>query len=322
MKIACLADTHLSSPELESDSLFPKQMHALRKMHASRLYDEIRSGIDRSFTLATRLLRSRSYPLLVHLGDLTGGYMEYGMAHPSTRALAITAKQTLTACTQKLRFCAGNLDLGYASGLGSDVSWRSIEAWRSDVDELFWFEEVNHLLMIGICSTLANYQGTDARIRRLADDQTTFVAATLTAYPAHDWLLFAHSPWLGRPLLRVIEHRMPDLQTFAFGDLHNPRFGNLLRAAARFTTPLTANTPGSTLKTQLRCLRKSVMVPSLAPLWWRGHAFLEMQLHAGSVDAEQRHLSIDQSWTHAPGAHFWECLWWMLRPRRRPARWT
>src|SRR3989339_1242090 len=88
LRLALLSDTHLISPDAGSQSTFPRQIDALGPMEGRRMYDRIREETRRAFDACMNDIERDSPHRIIHLGDVTSGYGERGIAHPTAEALA------------------------------------------------------------------------------------------------------------------------------------------------------------------------------------------------------------------------------------------
>lgn len=311
MRIACLADTHCTVPEIESNSLFPRQIAALPKEKAEDLYNKMREEIQLAYsTCLDWLRRNSSWDLLVHLGDITGGYKEQGCHYPSAREIVSRVEKDLRDLAPKFRVVLGDHDLGYShkgSLPGSGINAESIAFCRETFGEFFWTEENDGVLSIGICSPIAEYSGSDAKIAQLKREQAEFVGDMLLSHEGA-WMLYTHRPLAVNYLAKQIEGRRKQLLKMVWGHNHDPRKATLLRAILLGTT---------TNKVVRECLKKSVCCPSTAPLWWHGYGLLTLEQKQEKIRARTVILDRPSDSRNLPTSSFWKCLWWMIKMRKK-----
>src|SRR5687767_5208123 len=100
MRIACVSDTHRMVREPESKCCFPYRMAKIAREQGpeirAELYEVIRMEVERSYTALLDWLRGAgSWDMIIHLGDVTGGWQEQGCFHPSAKRLMPETKETL-----------------------------------------------------------------------------------------------------------------------------------------------------------------------------------------------------------------------------------
>src|SRR5436190_2956271 len=170
--VALISDTHLTSPAFESYSIFPSHLLALPRDRAELLYESFRVSFEGSHEQALFALREQGpYEALFHLGDLTNGWQEKGLAHPSVRLQALKALERYRKLFPKVHIAWGNHDTGYGFG---GLSHESLIAC-DDLSPLFWKEDIGGVIFIGVCSPLAAYEGRDTRIISKREAQRAFV---------------------------------------------------------------------------------------------------------------------------------------------------
>lgn len=317
MNIACLSDTHCITKEVEGCSILPRQLDVIPRKKLKRLYIEIEKEIKRAFdTSIVWLEQNGPWDLLIHLGDITGGYLEEGCYHPSVQKVAKKTYQDLQSLTPKILWCLGNHDTGYSypgSLPGSGIHLASILACQKIFGDLFWVYEKKGVLFIGLCSPIAYYNGLDPAILRFKKEQETFLGDTLSGFRG-PWMLFAHHPLTPKNFVRQIEGHTKRLLGMVCGDIHEPWRRNLLKRIARI--------PGLILlashqkRTVLECLKKYIPCPSTAPLWWRGYGLLTLSLD-GRKKVNPREIILDRppDSKDLPTSSVWRYFWWMLRSK-------
>lgn len=314
MQIACIADTHCTVPEMDSGSLFPRQLATLSQEAAERLYAEMREEIQRAYSVSLEWLKNNGpWDSLVHLGDVTGGYGEQGCHHPSAQRLAREVVADLCGLAPKVRFVLGNHDTGYShpgSLPGSGISLASITFCREIFGDLFWADEEQGLLSVGICSPIAEYNGPDPEILSFKQRQAEFLEDVLSTHKG-SWMLYVHDPFTLKHLAKEIKGHTNQLQRVVRGDFHDPRKWKLLEAIPWAS--------GSILSRQvaLKCLRKSAFCPSTAPLWWQGYGLLVLSGDKEKIKAQEIALNRPTESKDLPTSSFWRCLWWMIRRRSK-----
>jgi hypothetical protein len=315
MRICCIADTHLTVPEPESASLFPRQIAALSKEQGREMYTTMQGVIQSAFVYCMQWLRSNPpWDLLVHLGDVTGGWQEQGCSHQSARKLAEDAKAALVDWVEarKIRFVLGNHDMGYSSPVSlheKGVNTDSVFACQEIFGDLFWREQGDGILHIGVCSPIAEYKGLDPQITRIRDDQASFVGDVL-AGSKEPWALYTHSPFAPRFFAKEIKGHTGRLVNMICGDFHDPRKGRVMKMAAKFVGfPFNSAV--------IQCLKKCAVCPSTAPLWWQGHGLLSLSEHERKIVIKEILLEPLLLSSKIPTSSFWRCLWWIVRNRKR-----
>lgn len=312
MRIACLADTHLSVPEFESLSLFPRQLCKMEYKKAREVYDAMRREISLAYDACLiRLAQNRPWDMIVHLGDITGGYEEQGCRHSSARQIVYQVSTTLRAICPLVRFVAGDHDTGYShpgSLHGGGINITSLDILQDLLGNLFWAVEDEKVLHIGVCSPLAEYSGTDEIINGLKEEQLAFVGDTLSSWakkaaPRPEWALYIHRPSAAKCFAKEMGNHLKWLKKMVYGHFHDPKKAGLLQFAAKIAGGFTG-----------QCMSKGLHCPSTAPLWWPGYQFLSVE---DSQTMESIRIVLDRPLDskNLPTSSFWRCLWWMLRPR-------
>ena len=275
MKVCFISDTHLTSPEIASKSLFPKRLDKMDPEKASALYERMRMGIEHAYRVCLAWIKEHGpWDLIVHLGDVTGGYGERGIAHPSVFPLAEEMMHDLSRVSPRVRVAWGNHETGYAGSLSqSGITRESVEACERIFGRPFWSETINGLTFVGIATPLACYKGSDAFLCDLKEMQFQFLADTmLPLYDGMPWILCLHTP-LDTPfavsdpdIARMVEGQLIGLERVVFGDLHNPLLGKMLCYLRSVIAPRHFPVRFA--------LRSGALCPSTAPLWWKGYGLL------------------------------------------------
>lgn len=310
-----MSDTHLTVPEFESDSLFPKQLEKLTPIRRRVLYTFIRQEIERAFTTTIEWLRQNGpWDLIVHLGDITGGYGEGGSHHPSVQAILVRCRDELLTLGREVRWCFGNHDTGYGQTSmnvgGSGLAPESLLTLEVVLGSSWWSHEVEGVLLLGLAAPLATYNGPYASVELSRRLQREFVWDTLRTWKG-PFVLFAHTIRTVHALAPVLGPHKDRCLAFIYGDIHDPRKAIL----ARLIAPLIRLGGTSKARSLGSLLGRSHCVPSTAPLWWRGYGLLELTIEDGRVKTREIKLSRPRDSVEIPTASFWRCAWWLLCPR-------
>lgn len=314
MKIACVADTHLTVSESESESLFPKQLAKMTPIARRVLYTIMRQEIERAFRTTLEWLQTHGpWDLIVHLGDITGGYGEQGCHHPSARALLIHCRDELQTCAPEVRWCIGNHDTGYGGyklGLSSGgLTPESVATCEEELGSLWWSREVEGVMLLGLASPLATYGGPYPSVELSRRLQREFVWETLRTWKGL-FVIFAHTARTAQALAYELGPHVARCLAFIYGDFHDPRKALLARGVA----PILGVFGNHDLSVLGRYLVRSSCVPSTAPLWWRGYGLLELTIESGQVAIREIKLQRPPDSVDIPTASFRRCVWWFLRP--------
>lgn len=310
MRIAVISDTHLTAPDMESQSLFPRQLAKMKKEEANRLYDSLRLTISKSLgRVAEWLFAKKPWDLIVHLGDVTGGWQEQGCAHPLAQEEARKANWLLKKLCPKVRYCLGNHDLGYShpgSLLQGGLNEESLDACK----EIFGHPVMQSgfaapCKMIGAWAPLFEYKGDNGKIINFQGLQKGILETAFLEYEddekAFPFLFFFHTPFLPKSVKEILRKHRDRFRGLVYGDLHNPRYEKILRLHGLLT--------GNPF------LRKSHLCPSVAPLWWRGCGLLEINTDQAEPVIRRHLLTPPEEARNLPTASALRCLLWMLRPR-------
>jgi len=298
MRIVCFADTHLTVPEPESDSLFPRQLATLNSKAAEELYALMRDEIQLAYSVSLEWLRKNSpWDLLVHLGDATGGWQERGCSHHSAQKVIRTLASDLVNLGCSFSIVPGDHDLGYSHG----VDPSSVDFWEQTFGNLFWKQKQGDILLIGVSSSIAEYEGTERFLSVRRKRQEEFLRDALQKHNG-PWILFSHKPFVLKNFGRQIEGHVGQLQRIVHGHFHDPRKEKLLRALFRIWDRDVVSD-------------RWVLCPSTAPLWWQGYGALVL---SGSEKIRAQEIALDRpaESKDLPTSSFWRCLWWMIRQQR------
>ncbi|MDO8511650.1 MAG: metallophosphoesterase [bacterium] len=305
-RIAVISDTHLAPEGLESRSLFPHQLDKLTVTQACRLYDDLRNGIAEANTVVMSAVcqNDEKWTALIHTGDATGGWQERGLVDQSVIDLAKKCVKQLNETTHNLHFCLGGHDTGYAhpgSLPGSGMSYSSLINCVEIFGDLWWFERYNDFCLLGICSPIASYSGSDNDLLHIQERQERVVATKIAELSETPWILFAHEPFLPNKMKPLLSGASKTCKAFIHGHRHDPKFTKFIRALGTVTRD--------------PFLRVSHTCPSVTPLWWPGCGWMEIAIEKTKMTIKSHQVPVPESIAKLPTASFWRCLWWMLRPR-------
>lgn len=311
MRVTCVSDTHLTVYGMESESLFPKALAKMAKTDASELYERMRNSLYFAWESVRTEVHESSPDVIVHVGDVTGGWRESGMITSDVRHLAHQVVVGMSRITPRAFVCIGNHDIGYShpGSLGGGMTEDSIFFAEQIFRDLWWKFERDGVLHLGVASPIAEYVGKEESIARRVRTQRQFVGDALSAHDG-PWVLYTHSPWAVGHLSREIEVQVDNLQQVVAGDLHNPSRGTMLRALAKGYVPMAKHTRRHAV---VQALSKTVVCPSTAPLWWPGHGFMNLDIVGDSVRVAVRTAPRAYS-GRLPTESAMRCLAWMLSP--------
>lgn len=318
-RIFCISDTHLTSPDLNSKSLFPRAIDGLPIDQAERVYHAIRTETHLAFLQAISWAKAQApWDIAIHFGDVTGGYQEKGVHHPSVEPLASMCMHMLRQVSANVRVCIGNHETGYTHPgaiPGSGMTRESLDACTELFGSLYWADQVENLLFIGVCSPLLTYRGDDPGILAHKHGQAAFIAEQLETHRGRPWVLCAHEPSSSEHLADIIEPYMDTLQAFLYGDKHAPWWGNMKRwvVSNGFITRLLPKRK----RVKWQALQRGILCPSTAPLWWKGHQALEVHVDSVSVSSYQILFEVSEATQQLPTSSFWRCVLWMIHPVHR-----
>jgi hypothetical protein len=291
-QIAGIADTHILSPHMESGSLFPHQLARMQPTQAETFYQHVREINERAFQSVQSEMRQHApFDLLVHFGDMTGGWRERGLNHPSVTKIARDMMRELRTLSSNMRVCAGNHETGYShpgSLPGSGISEEAILVCEDVFGELWWYGKINGLVHLGVCSSLASYTGNIPQLTKRARQQQTFVSDILTSNRHYGFVLYAHDPGTPKLLARQLREHTHRLRKFVFGDKHAPWAESMLTMPARWAG-LKFLPSRTRIGTHQRFLAKGALCPSTAPLWCKGHGYIILQQQENSAISVVRH---------------------------------
>lgn len=316
MRSVCIGDTHLTVADMESQSLFPRQLVALPEKEATALYECMREAIESAKDVVLAwILDNGPWDSIIHLGDITGGWKEQGCAHFLPRTLMRSFYSKLRAICPRVRYCIGNHDTGstHAGSLpGGGINEASVSACEEVLGDLWWEEEWDGIVHIGIASPLLEYSGDDPAIQRRKRDQKTFVGDTLSRLKK-PWVFYLHRATACKFLAQEIGDHVNTMCKMICGDAHDPRVMRFVRGCAG--VPFLPFVVGKETSFMLRCLQKCVLCPSTAPLWWRGHGLLALLSLREDIAIKEIVLPSDPSFANLPFTSKMRCALWMIRPR-------
>jgi hypothetical protein len=306
---AIIADTHLIVPEMDSEASFPIQIERVGRHsmgEAEQLYESMRAGSEAAYEKTIDYLNENSpHDRIFHLGDVTSGYKNSGMANDSSKQLARKVREDLEKISSNVHFALGNHDLGYKDvGRGDKSrtlpSYDSIATAQEIFGKLYWSEEDSGVTHLGVCSPIEEYNGTDENIIRLKADQESFVKEVMTDTKG-DINLYIHRPNSVKLFQDSIEPHSEKVREMFYGDVHSPM--------GEKTFQITSALRGGFMK---EMASKSTLCPSVIPAWWGGEHLLEIQ----SNDDENKVTTVDLSnygaKTNMPSASFLRSLYWCI----------
>lgn len=308
MRIACVADTHLISPDPESGGAF----HAYRATlgeRGARLREEIRQELDTAFmAVCSYLSDAGPWDAVVHLGDISSGYQGRGCFHKSVQPLYTHCVQALHAASGIPVWCVpGN----HCIGTGARLTKENIEAWRARVGGLYWHHFIDGVLLIGISSPTALYQGSDEMIQERSSCQRAFVREVLEQYEGAPWVLFSHNPWGAVAHAFEAAPFVRTLRAVICGDVHRPDMQRVIRQS-RFL-PFLSRAPFGITHVARRMLSRVIVCPSVAPFWWEGYGMLELELSANYLHGRVRQIPRLANRKALPTEHPLRCAWFVAR---------
>ena len=303
-----LADCHLNADLVQSGSLWPKHMARLPEEQAKRLYRTISDETFRAFGTPLRYIANNGpWNFLGQLGDFVGGWLEQGCGHPEVQQVARAATAQLRAVAPDTVYAVGNHETGYKSPLtiaGAGFCWESLQACYQIFGQLFWKRELTNLVVVGVCSSLAEYAGTDPEVLKEKQEQSEFLHDTLVRLRGRKWILAAHKFATPKHFIREIQGYEKSLVAFVCGDLHDPFKHKLLK-------PVWSLHPNATIRA---VMKRSVMCPSTAPLWWRGYGMLTMEWDAENDRLTTHRIELERPADSVvlPTESMFTCFRWMM----------
>jgi hypothetical protein len=282
VRIACLADTHLIVPDVKSAALFPRRLRAMPLEEQSALYRKVALEVERAYEACVEEIARSGSDVIVHLGDVTSGWGRGGMGDPSVRDMAQRCAEDLRRLGKPLYCTLGNHDMGKVGKEPDDLPIAA-DAYESIFGPLFWSFKACDTLVIGMCSPLAYYAGNDERILKRKRDQEAFLADTLAANPDLRWTLYVHDPFALGGVMKQIGPHIRRCRKIVVGHFHRPVAGRIVRSIARL--PITA---AIIRDVHFRkALRKVVVAPSSAPLWYKGYGWLQTDIEGSRVTVQR-----------------------------------
>lgn len=282
-RIACIADTHLLPPSMESGASIPTQLASLPDEAAEEVYRERSDAHRHAYEQVTEWLEENGpWDLIVHLGDITGGWQERGMVHDEIEDLTREVKEDLAALAPT-RFVPGNHDLGTESPAYPDsgINREAVENYQDVVGGLWWSEQLGDTKIIGLTTPLEEAEEDDDYFERLAEEQRRFLEDELDGYDG-DWMLFAHEPSLEQ-FADLLAGKTDTLQQFVYGDLHNPIGGVCMELYGRLRRMLPGDGEAEAVA---EMFEDAHLVPSVAPRWWKGGSVVSIDLPDVEIDRE------------------------------------
>lgn len=310
-RIACISDTHLTSEDRDSKSLFPRQIDSLSEDQAEALYQALRLAIEDAYGAILSWLANQQWDLLIHFGDMTGGYQEQGLGDARIFPHAVRCKRDMEQISPRPRVCLGNHDLGYkhvGSLQGGGISDLSAHKAVELFGDLYWHEVIEGRHIIGVCSSFAEYHGDVPYLLQQKEAQEQFVRDVLRRSSGEPWILCAHDPHTFGELWRVLHPHLASFEQFLYGDLHNPFWGKMKRVQGLFPPPTRKG------YTQSVGLVRSSMCPSTAPLWWEGYGCMTVEL-GRQLAVHQVKLPTPDRIKNLPTASLLTCALWMAKRR-------
>ncbi len=291
---------------MDSHSLFPRKLASLDQTQAEMIYEAIRREIQLAYETALEWLKDNGpWDLLLHLGDITGGHKAQGYRNPSAQQLAREVIAGLSRVAD-VHCMTGNHDTGYGtidSFIQGGITMQSIDFCNDALGGLFWTEEKEGLLLIGVSSPIAEYNETDRGILQMQKEQAVFLGDTLSSSKS-PWMLCIHNPFSLKYFVSQVRGHTQRLQKVVCGDFHDPRKWKLFRATNHLRALLESGVYES--------LNKCAFCPSTAPLWWRGYGLLVLSWDGERVRTKEINLNRPAESEDIPTASFWRCLRWMM----------
>lgn len=307
MRIVALADLHRTSPDPNSKSLFPRQIAALG-LKGPQMYELMREEIERAYIATITAVKAAGpWDIAIALSDVTGGYLERGSNHPTIISLLEETGNDLAGCATETIVMPGNHDLGYA-GTGTrkgELSSSSIALFEERFGPLGWHKRVGRVLLLGVCSSLLSYMGSDTVILRKKEAHKVYIAEALAHRKdeLRHWILFIDNPFAVNLVPEIAEHAHW-LRAVFYGDKHNPGLAPGIRLLGKIGPQ------------RYDHLIKSELCPSSAPLWWKGYAYRAIEIDGTEVTSSIVHVPRPSDSVNLPTSSFIRCALWMARRRR------
>lgn len=310
MRICCLADTHIPCPLMSSRSLFPGALKALPFEEAERRYRAlVRSG-EYAYEAAVQYTRHNTpWDMVVHLGDVTSGYVPLGINHPSVIPLVERCKADLgrVAGGGVVRFVLGNHDVGHRKGPNEGAA----RLFKEMLGSLFWHEMHDGFLSVGCSTPLFGYRGPSLFLKEESEKQDRFFRQVLGDHRYVPWMLYLHDPRGIRHIARYVSLQHAEmLQVVVHGDWHNPRWEGVLHELCMLRT--TWRRSGRAFIEQA-LWSKARLCPSVAPLWWRGYGARTVEWDGGERAKTHPVDFGGDLRIKSPASSSLKCLWWLAR---------
>ena len=161
---------------------------------------------------------------------------------------------------------------------------------------------------MGVCTSFAEYKGSNPYLMQQKKAQDTFLRDTLHEHQGKPWILCAHDPGTFGDLWKILHPHLSTFEHLFYGDLHNPLWGKMKRVQGLFPPPTRKG------YTQSVGLSRSSMCPSTAPLWWEGYGLMTVGL-GEQVEVHEVKLDTPTKVKQLPTASFLTCIWWMIKRR-------
>jgi hypothetical protein len=278
VRIACIADTHLIVPDVKSAALFPRRLRALPLDEQSALYRKVALEVERAYESCVEEVAASEADAIIHLGDITSGWGRGGMGDSSVRDMAQRCAEDLKRLGKPLYCTLGNHDMGKVGREPDDLPLAA-DTYEAIFGPLFWQFQACQTLMIGMCSPLAYYAGNDERILKRKRDQEAFLGDTLAANRDKPWTLCVHDPFALGSVMDQIGPHIRRCRKIVVGHFHRPVAGRIVRSLARL--PITAAVIRDARFR--KALRKVIVAPSTAPLWYKGYGWLQADIEGSTV---------------------------------------
>lgn len=323
--VDCIADTHIppvkegggpAQPDPDSDAYFPGALNQLSPEERERRFRDIWEEVRLAYTTSLDWLNQCSHDKhdgpIHHLGDVCTSYSEQGVNHPRIAEVARKVVTDLKNLGRPIYFCIGNHDAGYEDpeDLSSKhASIAGIEACKEIYGDLFWKHKIGDVLSVGICSAIAEHDGSDPRIQKQKREQAMFIGDSLrdSRNKGGPWVLYSHEPESIRHFGKEMQPYLPELSHLISGDKHDSRWGGRYRKA--FSLPGLGILPGRNWQARVRGFRNLSIVPSVAPLWCKGYGAMTVTYDGAAVSPNVVQLSRPPASRNLPESSFITALW-------------